>query len=517
MNKTRDFSHLLGVMVFIATSAIQAASFNGIIAPREWVRGYRIDASRTNRPVAIQIAPDGDPVISGSSQNSTNNLDYLILKYRPDGSIRWEHHYDSLGNDEARAMTVDTETNSIVTGTSSTVKIDREGKKSWEVPLGGRDTQADLNFVYVTGFADTNFSVAKITKTGAMVWARTKDFPTHDDPSLTATDFSQRLAIDTVGNVYIGGRVGELCNKGNCNDGLAICKYNANGEFMWETPTGSASIRKKADVEAMVIDSENNVVVLYNCPPILQYFVSRFNELGAPNFYPFDPIDNRGAGTGLGGAGGYGRAMEIGASGKIFTAGREGDNEQQINTKFTVVQFEPAGPSAWRTMYPQEFFGRNEALAISVDGTNFVYAAGFLTNAASGLDFTVIKYSQKGEIIWVDTYDGVASKNDVATGIAVDKNGNVYATGYSETAQGGTEFLTIKYSASPTIEKKSTGAMHLEFRTNPVQQYAIEATSDFFNWQSLVTNTADVNGLVQFDDTNASKIPYRFYRGNTAP
>jgi len=46
------------------------------------------------------------------------------------------------------------------------------------------------------------------------------------------------------------------------------------------------------------------------------------------------------------------------------------------------------------------------------------------------------------------------------------------------------------------------------------QQYSIEATTNFFNWQGLITNTADANGLFQFDDTNAPSISFRFYRSN---
>jgi hypothetical protein len=59
--------------------------------------------------------------------------------------------------------------------------------------------------------------------------------------------------------------------------------------------------------------------------------------------------------------------------------------------------------------------------------------------------------------------------------------------------------------------------MHVQFHTNPGQRYSIEASSDFLNWQGVMTNNADANGLIQFDDTNAPAIPFRFYRGNSAP
>jgi hypothetical protein len=77
--------------------------------------------------------------------------------------------------------------------------------------------------------------------------------------------------------------------------------------------------------------------------------------------------------------------------------------------------------------------------------------------------------------------------------------------------------VTIKYSAAPKIEKKPSGAMHLEFHTLPGRQYSIEATTNFLNWENLITANADADGLVQYDDTNAPTIPYRFYRGSYFP
>jgi hypothetical protein len=107
--------------------------------------------------------------------------------------------------------------------------------------------------------------------------------------------------------------------------------------------------------------------------------------------------------------------------------------------------------------------------------------------------------------------------NYFGTALAIDQNDNVNVTGYVLNIQGGSEFVTIKYSAAPKIEKKPSGAMHLEFHTLPGRQYSLEGTTNFLNWENLITTTADSNGIVQFDDTNAPTIPYRFYRGSYFP
>ena len=44
-------------------------------------------------------------------------------------------------------------------------------------------------------------------------------------------------------------------------------------------------------------------------------------------------------------------------------------------------------------------------------------------------------------------YNGPGNGDDAGNAIAVDKNGNVYVTGYETTAAGGTEMVTIKVLA----------------------------------------------------------------------
>src|SRR5688572_29397015 len=125
---------------------------------REWVRNYFHVQTKTNQAVKIAISPDGNIVVAGSSQNAEGDLDYQIIKYRPNGDQAWSARYTSAnsGNDLLRAMAIDPNGSVIVTGTSDTVKFNAAGDFLWAVPLAGRAIVATATYVYVTGFSETD-------------------------------------------------------------------------------------------------------------------------------------------------------------------------------------------------------------------------------------------------------------------------------------------------------------------------------------------------------------------------
>ena len=71
----------------------------------------------------------GDILIAGSQANANGDLDYAILKYSQTGTQHWARTYSSgpQTNDQLRAMTVDSNGNVYVTGTSRTLKYSSDG------------------------------------------------------------------------------------------------------------------------------------------------------------------------------------------------------------------------------------------------------------------------------------------------------------------------------------------------------------------------------------------------------
>lgn len=95
---------------------------------------------------------------------------------------------------------------------------------------------------------------------------------------------------------------------------------------------------------------------------------------------------------------------------------------------------------------------------IATDNSNNVYVAGATANGATS-DILVVKYNASGVQQWVQQYNGAGSGEDVATGLCVDNNGNVYITGYTTgTVLNPTnvDLVTIKYNSNGTQQWLST-------------------------------------------------------------
>jgi len=75
---------------------------------------------------------------------------------------------------------------------------------------------------------------------------------------------------------------------------------------------------------------------------------------------------------------------------------------------------------------------------------DFIYVAGSLRNG-SDLDYLIVKYDENGNFFWTITYDSGVS--DIAYGVAVDSNSNLYVTGSRAT-----DYLTIKYNPNGILE-----------------------------------------------------------------
>src|SRR5687767_2961110 len=154
---------------------------------------------RTIKSLSTHVGADNQIVVGGSCQTAANDLDYFVIKYRPDGSSPWQYRHPSALNDEMRAMTLESGTNVVVTGSSVSVKIGGSGQKSWELPMPGRDIAADESAIYIAGFSDTKQSIAKFNHNGQLDWSRTNLF------TRSLKDVTQKLAVDSAGSIYIAG------------------------------------------------------------------------------------------------------------------------------------------------------------------------------------------------------------------------------------------------------------------------------------------------------------------------
>lgn len=232
-----------------------------------------------------------------------------------------------------------------------------------------------------------------------------KAHPLMIDPTLTWTtflggvggDYGSGIAIDADGNVYVTGSSpatwGNPINAFEGSRAAFLAKIDTDGALVWNT------FLANADLSGIAVDANGNIYV-------------------------------------TGGSGPWGnplRAYE--GSGDAFAA------------KLT-----SSGALVWNT-----FLGggaTDDGSGIAVDGNGNVYITGtsqptMLYSSATwgnpirvyagGSDAFVAKLDSDGVLAWNSFLGGIgcgAVDNDRGSGIAVDVNGNVYATGYSECAWG---------------------------------------------------------------------------------
>lgn len=492
---------LAGLTLFLNYADISAQPI-----AREWVRNYFNIQTKTNQSASIAIASDGGVIVAGTSQNDAGDLDYQVLKYKPNGDEAWRNRYGSAnaGNDQLRGMAIDGNGNIFLTGSSETVKFTGGGTFAWAVPLSGRAIVADTGYVYVTGFSDTDIATVQLDNLdGHELWRRFVDGQAH------GVDIGQAITLDSSGNVFVGGQLDDRgCQKATCYFGPGVVSYTPGGVERWVGRTDSVWPTADVLASSVMVHPDGAVYVYGSYDPSqgTTAFLAKFDENGTYqwNYNTFSS---------------FGTKLIIDqTTGNIVATGRyktEGTMVPQAAVVDVFTNNTLNYGQIWQYLGPNG--GRTEGSDMRQDSQGNLYVVGYSANDAVSKAMLLAKITPTGRQIGLDRYNSPNAGSNLGTALAIDANNNVYVTGYVQNTQGGSEFVTIKYPAAPKINEKPNGTMHLEFHTSPGQQYSIEATSDLFNWQSLITNTADANGLIQFDDTNAPTIPYRFYRGNTTP
>jgi hypothetical protein len=85
-----------------------------------WAARYNNEQVNGNDEAAdIALDPLGNSYVTGRSQGSGGDFDYYTVKYNSSGNMVWRVRYDNTyGDDEARALVLDSLGNVYVTGRS---------------------------------------------------------------------------------------------------------------------------------------------------------------------------------------------------------------------------------------------------------------------------------------------------------------------------------------------------------------------------------------------------------------
>jgi hypothetical protein len=494
-------SSLLALLCLLLCGSLGLAQ-----SQQAWVQRYSLVSSATNQVVGMALAPDGNIVVAGSSASTNGDLDYVAIKYSPSGQQLWLSRYDSPGHgtDQLRGMTVDLDGNTLLTGTTKTVKLDPSGNLLWSAPYGGRAVAADTNGnVFVTGFSDLDYATAKLTAAGTNLWTRTFS-------NLTWTnlpDISSLIAVRPDGSVSVSGLETESSvNNYNAHQ-IRTITYDGAGNQLWTDDSNGAGndVSQLVTANSLVLSPQGYLATFGNFPGIHSWVTKVFDQTGNILWTWFLDADGNFSWDG------FGIGAAWGGAGNLYLTGLKANTAGDYD--IALVKLSTNGHKIWLSQYHGSAPGQNQPNAIDVDSAGNAFVTGYSPGPGSGNDIITLKYAGSN-LVWIARYNGPGNGDDVANSIVLDTNGGVYVSGYSATTNGGTEFVTIKYQSQPTLnqpQKRADGNFQFQLNSWVGQTNTVESSSNLMSWSAL-TSVVVTNVPMPFVDLGASNFPARYYR-----
>lgn len=432
---------------------------------------------KDSEPTAMAVDAAGNVYITGFVNTTHNDVDYLTLKYAPDGTLLWRKRYNGKGNDvdRARSIALDADGNVYVTGDSDngkgnhktnlsgldivTIKYSPGGEelwvKRWNGQADGEDRPARVRVdnqgnVLVAGFAGGSHGekgkeepneipvILKYDRDGRLKWQVLEEA----DPYHGGT--YRDLVVDSQGYIYAVGNVLTDRNFVRNND-IRIAKYAPDGEKIWERQEASPNNGDDGG-RAIAIDGAGNIVITG-----YTYSGDRINGGSSMDILTvcYDPSGDRKwrqifDGTQLDDSP---HAIAVDAAGAAVVAGWATTG---YGRDFLILKYGPDGKEHWRQIHNGRGSFDDEAYAVAVDSQGNIAATGRMyggtPSSPGGTDWDcfVVKYNSSGTVLWTATYDASA-RPDHGVAIVFDRQGNVIVTGQSQVGEHSNRIVTIKY------------------------------------------------------------------------
>ena len=416
-----------------------------------WAKRY--DGPGNNNANAVAASPTGQEVfVTGFSTGTTTGEDYLTIAYNAaTGAQLWVNRYNGPGNnnDYANSVAVSPSGGTVyVTGSSyggplnfdyATVAYNAStGAQLWvKRYIGAEDGAVATSVavspagstVFVTGGsysptigADEYATVAYNAATGAQLWVKSYDGPTHN------TSYPYSVAVSPTGNTvfvtgysYVSGTRTTLDYDTVAYNAATGAQqwaktYNGPGNYTDEaysiavSPTGSTVfVTGESTGTLSVFDY---ATVAYNAATGAQQWAKTYN--------------------GPGNTGGEAHSVVVSPTGStVFVTGEATAGSGDYAT---IAYNAATGAQQWVKLYNGTANSTDAASSVAVSPSgSAVYVTGETTSTTTGEDYGTVAYNAStGAQLWVKRYNGPIGRTDFATAMAVSPaGGTVFVTGDS--------------------------------------------------------------------------------------
>lgn len=189
---------------------------------------------------------------------------------------------------------------------------------------------------------------------------------------------------------------------------------------------------------AVTTDHRGDIIVTGSSYPFLTAYTAKYAQADGRLLW-----ENRYRGPLEVGAA-VGLALTVDSGGDVIMAGES--TVGQLAGGFYVVKYAGAdGSVRWENR--RTATGRAGAMSVTIDRDGNVIAAGYISERLQEWDcFTVKLAAADGALLWEKRVDGPANGEDLLTRTAVDSAGNVFVTGHMKGLRSGSDLYTAKYA-----------------------------------------------------------------------
>lgn len=326
---------------------------------------------------------------------------------------------------------------------------------------------------------------------GSVLWQVTYDNSSHDDYGIS-------VVTDPSNNIYTATT--SYVSTTNGYDWV-IQKRDSNGTTLWTKTFSSGFYDVPTDMKydgsghLYVTGVRTGTTSLQDYCTI-KYDASNGNTLwSSPSYYNYANLVDIPA------------AITIGASGRIIVAG--GSGSTLTNWDFATVRYNPStGAQINATRSSSSGLGFDQITSVAKDQYDNIYVTGYAAVTGNGYDVKIVKLDTALSTVWTVTKDGGAHLNDGGNAIGVDASGYVYVTGYTNKTNGGTDYFTLKYNSSGTLQWSKTfsatdptkSAIAKKLDIDPYGNILILGDAYNIGNRDLLTLAYDVNGNKKWEE-----------------
>ena len=233
---------------------------------------------------------------------------------------------------------------------------------------------------------DTYFMLVKFNSLGSLQWQKRL-------PVLNMSIGS--IAIDSSGNVYVGGRIGASAQY---SSNQLIVKFDSSGNYVWKKQFGDGNTGPGSS-------------------SVLQIAISS--------------------------------ADDIYVTGSIKGGGTYGN----LYSYISLVKYNTSGDVQWqRSLNQSGSQVTGNGVTIDSSGNIYVVGSGQWSGYDSYNNAIIAKYSSTGTLLWQQAVAGTSSVSMGFTKTACDSSGNVYAVATANFSSATPKVVIVKYNSSGTVQ-----------------------------------------------------------------